>query len=563
MTREPLFICLKNLFKKISSALPSFIKMFLKNTKEYKLRKIKTLYKNAYPTNSSSGKVLFWVPGGMPLMLHVEGAIAAALKLRGIDVHAVICGGSIRACVRRVITEDRSVDQWSAACPNCRAQTSAVIESLGIPYSFIGNFVPESEKVQLWKQTNSVKWDNLDQLCYRELNVGSNARSAIIRYLQGYELNGNEELVREYAYSALACAAAADVAIKRLSPTHIFMSHGIYVDWGPALHTALVKGIPITAWMASYLKARFYFRHVEDRIRIDLHNMNDKTWKKYEQAEFTASQSQHLDHFLANRYREQASFDMQKLPAYTGDKNRLRNKYAHFSDKPIWGIISHINWDCVSDYSPMAYATFDDWMIETINEISGIQDVNWLIKIHPAESWDNPASGAQNLINRHFPDLPSHLKIIAADENISPLEFFQQIDGGVTVYGTSGLELALMGKPVILAGEAHYGAKGFTYDGLTPAAYRKLLHQASSLNQLSEEQHQLARKYAYCYFIQRQVPLPIVKDSHPGWWSLQYDQLHKLLPGQDEFVDFICDKLLARDEFIMDDDLAARAKHHT
>ena len=56
----------------------------------------------------------------------------------------------------------------------------------------------------------------------------------------------------------------------------------------------------------------------------------------------------------------------------------------------------------------------------------------------------------------------------------NPFDFFQLVDGDVTVYGTSGLELALLGKPVILAGEAHYGGKGFTYDGLSQNSYKEL-----------------------------------------------------------------------------------------
>src|SRR5512134_3486278 len=44
---------------------------------------------------------LFWVPGGMPLMLDVEAALAVAVKLRGHRVHAVMCDGVASACVRR------------------------------------------------------------------------------------------------------------------------------------------------------------------------------------------------------------------------------------------------------------------------------------------------------------------------------------------------------------------------------------------------------------------------------------------------------------------------------
>jgi len=203
----------------------------------------------------------------------------------------------------------------------------------------------------------------------------------------------------------------------------------------------------------------------------------------------------------------------------------------------------------------MAYATFDDWMLDTVKEIVNLTEVQWLVKIHPAESWDNPSSGVHRLIDRHFPALPSHVRVIPAEDKINPMEFIQMVDGGVTVYGTLGLELALMGKPVILAGEAHYGGKGFTRESLTPEGYKGLLQEAKSLGGLAEEQWALARKYAYCYFLQRQIPLPVVYQEHSDWWEFNYQMRHLLLEGRDPFVDFICNRILDGEDFIMDEPL--------
>jgi capsule polysaccharide export protein KpsC/LpsZ len=152
--------------------------------------------------------------------------------------------------------------------------------------------------------------------------------------------------------------------------------------------------------------------------------------------------------------------------------------------------------------------------------------------------------------------------VIPAEEEISPLDFFELVDGGVTVYGTSGLEMALHGKPVILAGEAHYGGKGFTYDGLTIATYRELLYQAVSLQPLSEEQRRLARQYAYSFFIQRQVPFPVVKNPNSAWWEFQFDKRKLLLPGNDPFVDLICDRILDGQDFVMDENLVGLSNGH-
>jgi hypothetical protein len=339
----------------------------------------------------------------------------------------------------------------------------------------------------------------------------------------------------------------------------VFMSHGTYVDCGPALHTALDRGIPVTGWKASYLTSRFFFRHVEDGRRIDFHKLSDRAWSQRKKTPLTPGEEESLRNFLDRRYHQRVSFDMKRLQKYTGEVDRFREKYNLKPGKPVWGVMAHINWDSVSDYSPMAYPSFDEWMVDTVRQICDIPDVQWLIKVHPIEAYDNPAAGVQRLIETHFPNLPDHVRMIPAEEEISPLEFFQLLDGGVSVYGTAGLELALQGKPVVLSGEAHYGGKGFTHDGLDIETYRSLLRRAHELKPLTEEETGLARAYAYSYFVQRQVPLPIVRDPGSIWWNLQHERRNQLLPGADPFLDFICEHIIAGEDFVMDRDLVTLA----
>ena len=112
-------------------------------------------------------------------------------------------------------------------------------------------------------------------------------------------------------------------------------------------------------------------------------------------------------------------------------------------------------------------------------------DATWLQKFTPRgkrSMWSKiNRDKVQRLIERTFPHLPDHVRVIPAEEDISPANLYQLIDGGVTVYGTAGLEIALVGKPVIVAGEAHYGGLGFTYEGLNPVSYHALLRRAASI----------------------------------------------------------------------------------
>ncbi len=514
------------------------------------------LYERGRPIDPSAGTLLFWVPGGMPLLLHVETSIAAAMKLRGYNVHAIICNAPYRACAARVVNDNLPLENWKDVCPRCVAKTSSVLETMGIGYSYIGDFISEEEREALWESTADVTWDTLDNLRWEGMGVGKYVRSAVIRFLQGASVEGHDAVIREYAYSAMVGACAANRAITKFNPWRVFMSHGVYTDWGPALHAALAHGVPVTAWKSSYLSSHFYLRHVEDPTRMDFNKLTPEVWNEVRSRELTPRQKARLDKFFEDRYQRRISFDMKQPKHYRNDVSDLRARYAP-GEKPVWAVLAHLNWDSVADYSPMAYPSFDDWMLDTIRTAIATPEVQWLIKIHPVEAVSNPENGVERLIEMNFPNLPDHVRVVPAQEDVSPANLFELIDGGVTVYGTAGLELALRGKPVILGGEAHYGGKGFTHDGLTPETYRVLLLSTSKLRPLTDDQRSLVRRYAYAHFIRRQVPLEIVRDPHSKWWSLQHQRRELLLPGNDPFLDFVCDRLLDGHDFTMGESLVA------
>lgn len=528
-------------------------------TDEYQRSQMQRLYERNVAPLSTASTVLFWVPGGMQHLLHVETAIAAALRLRGHSVHAIICDAPYSACVRREVTDGVPYENWRQVCTKCIASNRAMVELMGIPYSSVGDFVSPEARKALWARAEECTPENIRELSHNGVAIGHNVVSSLVRYRRGFHITLDERIVREYAYSALLSAESARVAIERFKPQRVFMSHGVYVDWGAALHTSLANLVPVTTWKSSYLAARFLFHHVADG-NVDFYQLSDRAWQERAATPLTEEEEKSLDAFLFNRYHHHVGFDMRVLHRYTGDTERLRAKYQLEPGKPVWGIMSHISWDSVADYSPMAYPSFDEWIIDTILQISRIPDVQWLIKVHPAEAGHEREVGVQQLIETHFPTLPSNVRMIPADEVLSPLEFFDLLDGGITVYGTSGLELALTGKPVIVAGEAHYARRGFTHDGFTIDAYREILSRAHCIGRPTADQTALARRYAYSMFMQRQVPLPVVRDPNSLWWNLQHDRREQLVPGADPFLDLICNRLIDGREFIMGRDLVELAE---
>lgn len=503
---------------------------------------------------------LLWVPGGMPLMLDVEGAIAVSLGLRGHDVHAVICDGTARACIKREIGINPDMSTWSQECGPCRRSCEEKLKDLGIGYSSIGDHVSAAERAALRRLADEVSWETLPRLEHAGINVGRNVQSSVLRYFKGEKYNGDPALLREYAYAGLVSLTAARNACEARKATDIVMSHGIYADWGPPLRAALARGMRATCWGGSYLHARFYFRHPSDyKDDLDFHRLDKGSWERESKAPLAEREAARLDAFLTNRYVKGVSYDIKTSRTYRGATAHIRAKYGLREGRRVWGLMTHVNWDAVTDYSPMLFEDFDRWILSTIEHLANDSAADWLIKVHPGEGWHNPRTGIQALVQRHYPSLPAHIHLIRYDDNISPLDFFNLVDGAVTVYGTSGLEIGCLGKPTIVAGAAHYSRKGFTYDPDTVEDYFRLIGSVQDIPPLTEAQRQLALRYAYIYFVRRQIPFPPVENPDAprehGFWKFDSRRSAMLLPGGNRYVDFIARRIIDHGEFVLPDEL--------
>jgi len=339
--------------------LPSAAQRLFPHTDEHRRWKMQRLYKRRPVPPANAPTVLFWIPGGMELLLHVETAIAAALQLRGYKVHAIICDSPYSACVKREAEDGIPFENWREQCARCIAANRNVLDIMGIPYSSIGDFVSQEVRESLWAQAERTTPENVRELSHRGLRIGHNVVSSLIRYRRGYSVDIDERVLRQYAYSALITAESARVAIGRFKPKRVFMSHGVYVDWGPALNTALANLVPVTIWKSSYLSARFYFQQIT-RGNLDFYRLSDRAWSERVATPLTGEEEKALDSALHTRYHRAVAFDVQKLHREMGETERFRAKYALDRERPVWGVMCHVNWDSVADYSPMAYPSFDD-----------------------------------------------------------------------------------------------------------------------------------------------------------------------------------------------------------
>lgn len=177
--------------------------------------------------------------------------------------------------------------------------------------------------------------------------------------------------------------------------------------------------------------------------------------------------------------------------------------------KPTIAVFAHVLWDANLFYGEDLFDDYTEWFVETVNSACRNGSANWIVKLHPANSWKRSVAGVKGLLTEEkllrtrIGPLPRHVHILRPESGISAEALFLECDVGVTVRGTAGLEMPCYGKPVLTAGTGRYSNLGFTVDSSTRDEYLDRLSEAHTYQPLDEEAKTLAQIHAYAALIAR------------------------------------------------------------
>jgi hypothetical protein len=142
-------------------------------------------------------------------------------------------------------------------------------------------------------------------------------------------------------------------------------------------------------------------------------------------------------------------------------------------------------------------------MVAAIEEFRKRPNDELIIRVHPAEtklSGRESRETMESAIHKRVKNIPTNVLIIPSDDPTSSYQIMKDADFGLVYSSTTGLEMALTGKPVVVAARTHYRNKGFTIDIDSPLEFSDVLEQLCSENESGGIDLTLARKYAYLFF---------------------------------------------------------------
>jgi len=151
-----------------------------------------------------------------------------------------------------------------------------------------------------------------------------------------------------------------------------------------------------------------------------------------------------------------------------------------------------------------------EWIEKTVQYFAKRDDVQLVVRVHPGERLMKGPS-MLGVIERALPERPEHIHVIGPDEKLNTYDCMEIAGLGLAYTTTVGMEMAMRGVPVILAGVTHYRGRGFTFDPTSWDEYYATLDRLLfdlPAYRLDQERVETAWNYAYRFFFDFPMPFP-------------------------------------------------------
>jgi len=494
--------------------------------------------------------------------MHLESVLAVALQLRGAEVEFLLCDSALPACMAceigflGEISGKNSHRLSRAFCASCFDAAYLALKPLGIKIHRFSDYLSSEDFRNCSQLSHDLPLSRIKSFTHLGIPIGEHAFAGALRFYARGDLDDgvpfSENVQRQYLEAALLAAQATAKVLQNAEYHSVVFNHGIYVPQGIIGETCRRNHIAVVNWSAAYRKRCFIFSH-HDTYH---HTMITEPTSKWESMPWDADHERALMSYLDSRrigsndwiwFHERPLHDVGKALAAMGVD----------PGQPCIGMLTSVMWDAVLHYPSNAFANMLEWVFQTIDYFETRRDLQLIMRVHPAEIQGGLPSRQRVLdeIRRlRRGGIPRNVFIIPPESRLSTYALMEKCDA-VTIFNTkTGIELAAMGIPVIVAGEAWIRNKGFSMDASSPEDYFRILDRLPFQRRMRSDDTLRARKYAYHFFFRRMIPLEFMEPTggNPPF-RINIKSIDELKSGRNRGLDLICDGILHGTEFIFDE----------
>lgn len=495
--------------------------------------------------------------GGHLGIAALDAALAVALTLRGANVEFLLCDEVLPACqmceaglyprLERFLDDGPRRD----ICGRCYAPAVRMIEGLGLTLRRYGDHLGPGDRARLDGMAVTRRTSAIADYVIDDIPVGEHALAGALRFYARGTLQGEprgEAVLRRYLRAALYTSQSLLRLLDRHTYRTVVAHHGIYIPQGIVTEVAKQSDTRAVTWNPAYRRHCFIFSHDESYHRTLMSEPQDA----WESLELTRTLEERTMRYLRSR-RTGAEDWIWFHERPRQDGGAIAEAIGLDPSRPVIGLLTNVVWDAQLHYESNAFDSMLDWLRETVEWFATRPDLQLVIRVHPAEIHGRPASRqpVSEFLDQTFPELPPNVFVIPPESDVSTYAVMEGCNAAL-IFGTKmGVELASLGIPVIVAGEAWIRNKGLTFDASSRDEYFRLLASLPFEAPLDAQTTERARRYAFHFFFRRMIPLPFMQPTG-GWppFRVSADGLDPFRPGSTPGLDVICDGILDRAPFI-------------
>jgi hypothetical protein len=295
--------------------------------------------------------------------------------------------------------------------------------------------------------------------------------------------------------------------LKNDRPDLLIVPNSSVLEYGMAYRAARFLNIPAVTFEFSENREEIWLAQNDDIMRQN----TDLLWKACGNVPLTEKQHTRIEEMetarMGARSFGKSDRRWQDVPKSGGEQVR---QALNLDDRPIVMLATNVLGDSLTLGRDLFSTSMADWILRTIQFFMDHHQAQLVIRVHPGERFMTGPSMVE-IVNKAFPQLPKNVRLVGPLDKINTYDLMELVSLGLVYTTTTGLEMVMNRIPVVVAGETHYRGRGFTLDPSSWEEFFTLLEKIpieSGIFRLTDEQVDLAWRYAYHYFFTYPLPFP-------------------------------------------------------
>jgi hypothetical protein len=475
-------------------------------------------------------QIVFFTPRSWASHVQWEGVIAQALRLRGASVSFLGCGGGLEVCDRN--------NTYEAPPMPCRTCTSYVRTSIEA-HGFDRDELTYGDDAG-WPELDDLSVDELYAVTYRGIDLGRLARIPTQWFNMTTQVHDDPLApitIRRFLRSGRRVVDELERWFDGNRPDLMVLLNGLFFFESICWAMCRERGIDVVTYERGFMKNTLVFCRNGTAPHFDL----SPWWDEWSERPLAEAEDEQLTAFLEGRRTGGGTIDTYwKTVEFAEVERRATGSLAV--------MFTNLTWDSAVMDKELAFASIHDWIQHTIELFARRPDDELIIRVHPAELKLRGKQTREPIVEvlaRRGITLPPNVRLVPAEDVTSSYTLMEQADIGLVYTSTTGLELALAGTPVLVAGNTHYRGKGFTVDPADPDEWTRRCEEMLDDPAAFAPDLELARRYAWLFFYAAPFAFPFVDEPKLGLARITTSDLADLAPGRDADLDRLCDALIS------------------